>query len=75
MFATTKAAYYLLGPIAMEAGDVVCVLYGAKVPFVLRPSNGHYLLVGECYTHGLMNGEAIDMVGQEEFCAEVFDII
>ena len=59
-FARTRKGYYVLGPKVMEAGDVVCVLFGGKMPFCLRPWGrpGQYLLVGECYVHGLMKGEA-----------------
>lgn len=39
---------------------MVVVLYGAKVPSVLRPARqeGEYYFVGECYVHGAMYGEA-----------------
>ena len=50
-----------LVPKSAAAGDVVCVLYGGRVPFVLRPCGKGYTLIGECYIHGLMDGEAIDM--------------
>jgi hypothetical protein len=44
---------------ATRVGDVVAILYGAKVPFILRPDGrGNYLLVGEAYLHGFMLGEA-----------------
>ena len=36
------------------------ILYGWKTPFVLRPVSEGYLLIGECYVHGLMHGEAIE---------------
>ncbi|PNP86019.1 hypothetical protein FNYG_01075 [Fusarium nygamai] len=51
-----------LVPLLAEAGDQIYVLNGGAVPFVLRKGkrllNGHRL-VGECYIHGIMNGEAI----------------
>lgn len=43
--------------------DVVCVLFGGRVPYVLRPCERGYTLVGECYIHGLMEGEAMEMKG------------
>ncbi|KAG0646651.1 Heterokaryon incompatibility protein [Hyphodiscus hymeniophilus] len=52
VFARTANGYYVLAPKVVEAGDIVCVLFGGKMPFVLRPWGIHYLLVGECYTHG-----------------------
>lgn len=58
--------YYILGPDVMEPGDVVVVLYGGKVPFVLRPEGNWWKLLGECYIHGVMAGEALGMGAEEE---------
>ena len=45
------------GPDGIRAGDLVCVLYGGNVPFVLHPDGqGQYTLVGECYVSGIMQG-------------------
>ncbi|KAF0329377.1 hypothetical protein GQ607_003326 [Colletotrichum asianum] len=41
----------------MQSGDVVVALAGADIPFVLRPVEGGYILVGECYVEGVMYGE------------------
>jgi hypothetical protein len=50
------------GPEGLQTGDVVCVLYGGDLPFILRPDNqGQYLLIGGCYVSGTMHGEALDM--------------
>ena len=55
-----------------EAGDIVAIFYGWKTPFLLRPVEKGYLLVGECYVHGIMNGEAIEKdMGTEE----MFDVV
>lgn len=57
-----------IGPDTVREGDVVAVLSGGEVPFILRPTNNRasavdgidrYLLVGECFIEGLMNGEAV----------------
>lgn len=49
-------------PPLSRVGDEVCVLFGMEVPFILRPVPGssslEYELVGECYVHGMMDGEA-----------------
>ncbi|KAK7429583.1 hypothetical protein QQZ08_003963 [Neonectria magnoliae] len=70
-FAVTTGGLFLIGPDMMEPGDVVAVLYGGKTPFVLRQraEGDGWTLVGECYVHGLMNGEAVedDMLQPEEF--------
>ena len=40
--------------------------------FILRPVTNGYLLVGECYVHGIMYGEAIEQgLGVEQD----FDIV
>ena len=68
-----------LGPDSVRGGDIITVLAGGDVPFLLRPISGtetytgnnctslvdrdakeqQYLLVGECYVEGLMQGEAV----------------
>ena len=58
-FFITREGHMGLGPRNMEPGDVVCILLGAQVPFVLRAMNNHYALLGECYCHGIMDGEAL----------------
>jgi hypothetical protein len=50
-----------LAPIDAQEGDVVGVLFGCAVPVLLRPEGDHYLLVGEVFVHGFMNGEAIEL--------------
>ncbi|KAJ4154804.1 hypothetical protein LMH87_000080 [Akanthomyces muscarius] len=75
IFARTRTGYYVLGPAAIQAGDVVCVLLGCKVPFCLRPVGSRYQLVGECYVHGLMKGEAMEKLKQNELREASFDII
>lgn len=40
--------------------DLLCVLLGCDSPMLLRPTaSGDFLVVGECYVHGLMDGEAL----------------
>jgi hypothetical protein len=53
-------------PVDSQIGDRICIFLGAKVPFVVRKVNpGDYVLVGECYIHGLMSGEAFDQASIE----------
>jgi hypothetical protein len=57
-----------LGPAAAREGDVVVVLFGGVVPFVLRPVEREdeekcWRLVGECFVPGLMQGEAVEGAG------------
>jgi len=52
------------GPAEMLPGDMIMVVAGADVPFLLRPSEvgneSLYRLVGECYVQGLMLGELFE---------------
>jgi hypothetical protein len=57
----TESGYLGLGPAALRNGDCICVLFGGSMPFVLRPKDDHFRLVGECYVYDLMNGQAIKM--------------
>jgi hypothetical protein len=49
-----------LGPEATREGDVLCVLYGADIPFIIRQKKAGYALVGECYVRKLMRGRAVE---------------
>ena len=71
-FAVTGKGYYVIGPDAMEQGDRVVVLFGGRTPYVVRRVEGGWMLLGECYVHGMMDGEALMGEGVQE---EVFTII
>jgi hypothetical protein len=51
-----------LAPPDTEARDLVCIIFGCSVPVVLRSTarSGEFKFVGECYVHGMMDGEAFD---------------
>ena len=52
-----------LVPWRAKEGDRISVFLGGPAPFVTRgTSTGHDTLVGECYIHGLMDGEIFEMV-------------
>ncbi|KAI1387256.1 HET-domain-containing protein [Hypoxylon trugodes] len=41
-------------------GDKVVVILGCETPMLLRPTpTGDYIVVGDCYVHGIMFGEAL----------------
>lgn len=64
-FKANNGRYGLCPPTAKK-DDVVAVLQGGDVPFLLRPLDAHgssgcrYQLVGECFFDGYMQGEAFD---------------
>jgi hypothetical protein len=53
----TSTGMLCVGPEVWLPGDVVVVLHGASLPFVLRPaSDGLWRLVGECYLYDVNEG-------------------
>ncbi|KAG4443893.1 hypothetical protein IFR05_000659 [Cadophora sp. M221] len=45
-------------PLHSKEGDIMCIINGARAPYVLREEKGgNYKLVGCCYVHGSMDGE------------------
>ncbi|KAK8906249.1 hypothetical protein QC760_004846 [Botrytis cinerea] len=66
LFITSKG-HIGLGHQQVEKGDVLCVLSGSPVPHILRLHGDYWTVVGQCYSHGLMNGE----IGKALECGEV----
>jgi len=68
-FCATTKGYLGWVPPSAEPGDIVCIFFGSKVPFLLQTGgSGFYKLIGECYIHGIMEGEAVvegDLVEQK----------
>ena len=68
-FAVSEKGYMAITPPGTKEGDMICLIMGAEVPFILRPlleddrglmNEGEcYALVGECYVHGMMDGEGL----------------
>lgn len=63
----TSNDHLALVPDATEEGDVIAILAGGKVPYVLRPSQLEdsdggpcqlYTFIGDAYLYGIMDGEA-----------------
>jgi hypothetical protein len=70
----TEKGYVGVGPAAMRPGDIVCILFGAHVPYVIRQESENPLRfspVGDVYVHGIMDGEFMMM----EFRKETFELI
>lgn len=56
-FFTSLGGYMGIGPPGMRQGDSICVFLGGNVPWVVRQDGHEYELIGECYVHGIMDGE------------------
>jgi len=68
----TSQGYLGIGPASMMDHDIICVFYGGQLLYVLREAGaGLYECIGECYVHGLMDGEALS----EEGKGQIFTII
>jgi len=64
-FCTTENNRTGLIPQLACTGDVVCIIAGLQVPYILRPSTRKtstraFELIGECYIDGIMEGEAMN---------------
>ena len=63
-------------PAATMLGDFVCILFGGQVLYVLRSTGQDlYKFVGECYIHGLMDGEAFEQGDAQALDKETFSLI
>lgn len=66
-FMVTKTGWIGVVPPGTRVGDEVRIVMGAQTPFVMRPIEGVgegieercFELVGECYVHGMMDGEIL----------------
>jgi hypothetical protein len=59
--------FFGLGPRNVKVGDMVCIIFGCSVPVILSKihtesdhESTYYEFVGECYVHGVMDGEAVE---------------
>lgn len=59
--AYTSEGRLALVPCVAEVGDVCFIMQGVDVPVLLRQVSGEvYQFVGECYVHGVMEGELMN---------------
>jgi hypothetical protein len=72
-FARTKEHRYMcLVPQYAEVGDSICVFADCQVPLVVRRRTKEtWVLVGESYVHGLMDGEVSELVNKEAKIEEI----
>ncbi|KAI8711968.1 HET-domain-containing protein [Fusarium sp. LHS14.1] len=60
-------------PVGCQVSDRICIFTGSSMPHVLRAcGGGGYVVGGECYVHGLMYGEALEL---ERCCEEVITLV
>lgn len=64
-FFVTDSGHIGLAPVGTNAGDQLCIFFGGHVPYVLRGQGDHHKFIGECYVHGIMDGEAMTAAGSK----------
>jgi hypothetical protein len=55
-----------------QEGDFICAFNGSRFPFVVRPHQGGFRLIGACYMHGIMEGDAIGLASKPGVEAYVY---
>jgi len=68
-----------------QLGDKICILFGGRVPFILREMSvqveidriNHkcHTLLGDSYVHGLMQGEAAKIIERQEVGVQNFYVV
>lgn len=67
-YCATKKDMIAVVPKVSDVGDKICLFYGCPLPYVIHlEKDGTYRLVGPCYLHGMMQGEAMQMPNVDEF--------
>jgi hypothetical protein len=61
VFVATSLRHFCLARGDAQPGDIVFATLGAETPYLLRPKGkkealDSYYFIGECYVHGLMDG-------------------
>jgi len=64
----SEKGYLGLAPMGTQEGDAMCIVPGASVPFILRKDQEPNLstMVGESYVHGVMDGELVKDMSQND---------
>ena len=65
-FFTTSTGYMGLAPDIAQVEDKICLISGCCTPFVIRADGPNFCLVGECYVHGVMDGELMSDITFED---------
>lgn len=61
-------------PLKTEVGDYAVVLFPCDHPVILRKDGEHWILQGEAYVHGFMNGEVVELWKSSEVTLDNFTI-
>ena len=64
-FFVMQNGYMGLAPWYRKKGDLICILLGCSVPIILRKWGSNYVVVGDAYVYGMMQGEIMEEVEKE----------
>ncbi|KAI4197068.1 MAG: hypothetical protein LQ346_003101 [Caloplaca aetnensis] len=67
-FMLTRCQRKGLAPVNVEQDDLVAVLFGGRVPVLLRPAakKNEFLFVGQCYVDQMMDGQAMEQLAKAQ---------
>ncbi|KAI4213183.1 MAG: hypothetical protein LQ351_004129 [Letrouitia transgressa] len=84
-FFITAEGWMGTGPPTTKQNDLVVVLNGGLVPYVLRPTGSEmshaetmyseFTILGDCYVHGIMYGEAMDRLDAGVYTEREFVLV
>jgi hypothetical protein len=57
-----------------QPGDEIWLLFGGRVLYIIRPMEDCFTFVGECYVHGYMHGEGMDIWKSGQLKSEWVDL-
>jgi len=66
-----------LAPPYAKSGNDIAVLFGSKVPFILRKgddASDHCLLIGETHVQGIMDDKVMIFLGEGNVKAEIITL-
>jgi hypothetical protein len=59
-FMTTAKGYLGRALAEVVKGDIIAVLLERTLLFLLRKDGNYYRIIGDCYVHGIMDGEMFE---------------
>ena len=74
----SQKLYLLMVPSIAAVGDMIWALAGGRALYILKPINrqlNQYRFIGECYVHGLMDGEIVRQLQSRQIRMEDLSLI
>lgn len=74
-FAVSEQGLFSLVPAKSQVHDLIAIVQGSELPFILRPSKDGFLFIGQAYVHGIMDGEVWEAVENGEIPLKEISIV